>query len=121
MLPFSRMILEGFEAPTIHFGTKTAPLLELMRETEAQAIGVDWRIPLDEAWNKIGDIAIQGNLDPEALLGPRDDLIRQVVEVLDRAAGRPGHIFNLGHGILPKTPLESVDAVIERVRERTTR
>ena len=84
------------------------------------AIGVDWRIPLDEAWQRLGDVAIQGNLDPNALLGTRDDLLRQVDDVLDRAGGRPGHLFNLGHGILPTTPLEQVDAVIERVRQRFT-
>ena len=91
-----------------------------MAQAGGTAVGVDWRIPLDEAWRRIGGgKAIQGNLDPEALLGPRDALLKQVDDVLDRAAGRPGHVFNLGHGILPTTPLDNVAAVIDHVHERT--
>lgn len=115
VLPHMRSIFDGLGAPSIHFGTRTTPLLEAMREAGGDALGVDWRIPLDEAWARIGNRAIQGNLDPEALLGPRDKLLRKVDDILSRAGGRPGHIFNLGHGILPSTPMESVDAVIERV------
>ncbi len=121
VMPHSRRILEGLPVPSIHFGTRTAHLLELLRDAGGTAIGVDWRIPLDEAWGRLGDRAIQGNLDPEALLGPRDALLSKVDDVLSRAGGRPGHVFNLGHGILPGTPMESVDAVIERVHEGTRR
>ena len=120
VLPYSKRILDSLDAPSIHFATKTTPLLELMREAGGDAIGVDGRSPLDEAWQRLGDVAIQGTLDPNALLGPRDDLLRQVDGVLDRAGGRPGHVFNLGHGILPSTPPEQVDAVLDRVRQRFT-
>jgi len=81
-------------------------------------IGVDWRVPIDVAWERIGmspSRAIQGNLDPVALLAPRPELERQVRDVLARAAGRPGHIFNLGHGVLPETPVEALQAVVEWV------
>ena len=91
-----------------------------MREAGGDVIGVDWRTPLGEAWGRAGDgVAVQGNLDPTALLGPRDRLLRRVDDVLASAAGRPGHVFNLGHGVLPPTPVENVRAVVERVRERT--
>ena len=85
-------------------------------------IGVDWRIGLDTAWQRIGpDRAVQGNLDPLALFAPRDELRRQVRRVLDEAAGRPGHVFNLGHGILPQTPVENVRAMIDMVHELSQR
>lgn len=119
VLPYSKRILAALPVPSIHFATKTAPLLELMREAGGTAIGVDWRIPLDEAWRRLGDVAVQGNLEPEALLGPRDALLAKVDDVLARAGGRPGHVFNLGHGILPETPVENVEAVLARVHERT--
>ena len=91
-----------------------------MREAGGDVIGADWRTPLDEAWDRIGhDRAIQGNLDPTLLLGPPDRLMAGVDDVLARAAGRPGHIFNLGHGILPPTPLENVQAVARYVHQRT--
>ena len=96
----------------IHFGTNTATLLPKMKDDGATIIGVDWRIPLDDAWQLIGeDRAIQGNLDPTALLGPRHRLFRAAEDVLRRAGGRPGHIFNLGHGILPMTPVHHVQAL----------
>ena len=105
--------------PVIHFGTGTATLLEGMREAGGDVIGVDWRIPLDEAWNRLGSsVGIQGNLDPAALLAPRSELERYVERVLDQAAGRPGHIFNLGHGVLPETPVEAALAVVELVHAR---
>jgi uroporphyrinogen decarboxylase len=122
VLPHSKRILASLPVPSIHFGTRTWDLLELMREAGGDAVGVDWRRPIDEAWARLGEgVAVQGNLDPQALLGPRDELLRRTDDVLRRAAGRPGHIFNLGHGILPETPEESVAAVIERVHERTRR
>jgi uroporphyrinogen decarboxylase len=120
VLPHSRFIFESLAdvtAPKIHFGTGTATLLELMREAGGDVIGIDWRIDLDAAWKRIGSgVAIQGNLDPTVLFAPREIIEKRVADVLARAAGRPGHIFNLGHGILPETPLENVDAVIDFVR-----
>ena len=98
--------------PSIHFGVGTATILEQMRTAGGDVIGADWRIPLDDAWERIGfDRAIQGNLDPTLLLGPMDRLLSGAEEVLRRAGGRPGHIFNLGHGILPSTPVEHVQAL----------
>ncbi len=114
VLPHSRHAITLASAagvPVIHFGTGTATLLEAMAEAGGDVIGVDWRIPLDDAWARIGDRAIQGNLDPAALLAPKPVLERQVRDVLRRAAGRAGHIFNLGHGIMPGTPVESVKLV----------
>ncbi len=108
--------------PLIYFGTNTATLLPLFKQSGATVIGVDWRIPLKQAFDLLGDgVAVQGNLDPAALFAPRDLLLSKVDQVLDEAAGRPGHIFNLGHGILPATPVENVEAVIERVHEKTRR
>ena len=114
-LPHTKQILDAAQStgvPVIHFGTSTATLLETMAEAGGDVIGADWRIPLDEAWDKIGhDRAIQGNLDPTLLLGPIDRMLEGADDVLRRAAGRPGHIFNLGHGILPETPVEHVQAL----------
>jgi uroporphyrinogen decarboxylase len=105
--------------PLIHFGTDTATLLADFARAGGDVIGVDWRIPLDVAWERIASpgraVAIQGNLDPAALLAPRAELERHVRDVLARAAGRPGHIFNLGHGVLPETSVEAVQAVVEWV------
>ena len=101
--------------PVIHFGTDTATLLADFARAGGDVIGVDWRIPLDAAWERIGPRAIQGNLDPVALLAPRPELERHVRDVLARANRRPGHIFNLGHGILPETPVEAVRSVVEWV------
>lgn len=105
-------------APVIHFGTDTATLLPLMAEAGSDVIGVDWRIPLDEAWARIGPRAVQGNLDPAVLFGPLPEIERRVRDILARAAGRPGHIFSLGHGVLPGTPVESLQAVVRMVHER---
>lgn len=124
VLPHCRKIFDGVKGavPMIHFGTQTADLLTSMKEAGGDVIGVDWRIPLDEAWKRLGpDVAVQGNLDPAAMLLPEAELIEKVDEVLDRAAGRPGHIFNLGHGLVPETPMENVAAVIEHVHRRTRR
>ncbi|MBI2818059.1 MAG: uroporphyrinogen decarboxylase [Acidobacteria bacterium] len=119
VLPYSRSLISkicGLGVPIIHFGTGTATLLELMREAGGDVIGLDWRVELDKGWERVGyDVAVQGNLDPVVLFGPRH-LIEQHVDVVMRAAqGRPGHIFNLGHGILPTTPVENVQAVIQMV------
>src|ERR687892_758822 len=101
--------MTGRGGPRIHFGVNTGSILAEMRAAGGDVIGADWRIPLDEAWALIGeDRGIQGNLDPTLLLGPRDRLFKGAADVLQRAAGRPGHIFNLGHGILPSTPVDNV-------------
>jgi uroporphyrinogen decarboxylase len=110
----------GTRVPTIHFGTGTATLLELLREAGGSVIGVDWRIPLDEAWTRIGpDRAVQGNLDPTLLLGPTSRLLERALDVISRAGAHPGHIFNLGHGILPSTPLEHVQMLAQYVHRVT--
>ena len=123
VLPWSRKLFERLAAtgvPLIHFGVETATLLELMRDAGGDVIGLDWRVPLDEGWAWIGeDRAVQGNLDPVALFAPRPELERRVRDVLRRAGGRPGHIFNLGHGILPGTPVDQVRAVVDLVHELT--
>lgn len=107
---------EGGGVPTIHFGTGTATFLEDFAAAGGDVISVDWRIPLDAAWTRIGDKrAIQGNLDPAALLAPAAERDRQVRDILKRAGGRPGHVFNLGHGILPETDVAAVRAVVDLV------
>jgi uroporphyrinogen decarboxylase len=125
VLPHSQRVMAALRrlgAPVIHFGTGTATLLEAMRQAGGDVIGVDWRIPLDEAWQRLGsDVGIQGNFDPVALLAPLPEIERRVEDILRRAAGRPGHIFNLGHGILPETPVEHVVAVAELVHARTAK
>lgn len=125
VLPCSRLILREVSAtgvPVIHFGTDTAALLSLMKEAGGDVIGLDWRTPLDWGWTQVGaDSAVQGNLDPVALFASRPELERRVRAILEQAAGRPGHIFNLGHGILPETPPEAVAFVTDLVHERTGR
>jgi len=112
----------GRHVPTIHFGVGTGAILHLMRDAGGDVIGADWRTPLDEAWERIGsDRAIQGNLDPTLLLGPLDRVFAATDDVLARAGGRPGHIFNFGHGILPTTPVEHVQALARYVHQKTRR
>ena len=112
--------LAGTGVPVIHFGTGTAHLLEAQRDAGGDVIGLDWRTPLDEGWARLGDgVAVQGNLDPTVLFAPRARLLARVDDVLRRAGGRRGHVFNLGHGILPGTPVENVKAVVDHVHERT--
>jgi uroporphyrinogen decarboxylase len=107
--------LEG-PAPVIHFGTGTTGLLELQRDAGGSIIGLDWRVDLDQAWDRLGrDVAIQGNLDPAVLLAPQPEVKRQALRILEQAHGRPGHIFNLGHGILPQTPVDNVRFLVETV------
>ncbi|MBI2222017.1 MAG: uroporphyrinogen decarboxylase [Acidobacteria bacterium] len=124
-LPHSQAIFDRLKetgVPAIHFGVNTTTLLPLMREAGGDVIGADWRIPLDEAWERIGtDRGIQGNLDPTLLLGPLDRLRQGARDVLRRAAARPGHVFNLGHGILPSTPLEHVQELARFVHEESAR
>jgi len=112
--------LRASGAPVIYFGTDSATLLPSMLETRAEVIGIDWRIQLDEAWKDMGyKPAIQGNLDPVALFAPWEELRTRVETILRQAAGRPGHIFNLGHGILPQTPVERVKDVARFVKEHS--
>jgi uroporphyrinogen decarboxylase len=122
VLPHSRDVLDAASSagvPLIHFGTGTATLLEDMQQAGGDVIGLDWRVPLDQGWARLGtESAVQGNLDPLALFAPEPERRRQVDRILDQAAGRPGHIFNLGHGILPQTPVEHVRAVVEQVHAR---
>ena len=123
--PYTRRIFAALRPaglPFIHFGTNTASLLDMMKEDGGQVIGVDWRIPLDVAWERIGfDLGIQGNLDPAVLLGPGELVEERAAGVLQRAGGRPGHIFNLGHGVLPDTPLENLIRLADFVRESSVR
>jgi uroporphyrinogen decarboxylase len=123
ILPHSRRIFDRLAplgVPTIQFGVGTGSILGELREAGGDVIGADWRTPLDEAWTRIGaDRAIQGNLDPTLLLGPLDRIFAATDDVLERAGGRPGHIFNLGHGILPSTPLEHVQALARYVHQKT--
>jgi uroporphyrinogen decarboxylase len=114
--------IKAMGVPVIYFGVETASLLPAMSETGADVIGLDWRVPLEVGWKAVGaGCAVQGNLDPIALFAPEDVLKERVREVLDAAAGRPGHIFNLGHGIVPGTPVESVIRVVEWVKELSVR
>jgi uroporphyrinogen decarboxylase len=114
--------IKAMGVPVIYFGVETASLLPVMSETGADVIGLDWRTPLDAGWKAVGaGCAVQGNLDPIALFAPEDVLKQRVGEVLDAAGGRPGHIFNLGHGIVPGTPVENVIRVVEWVKELSSR
>jgi uroporphyrinogen decarboxylase len=123
--PYSRRIFSALRSsgvPLIHFGTNTAGLLDLMRDDGATIIGLDWRVSLDEAWARIGyDLGVQGNLDPAVLLAPPEIVRRQALTVLERAGSRPGHIFNLGHGLLPETPVENVELLVDWVAEQSLR
>jgi len=121
VLPYSQQVLQAAKAagvPVIHFGTNTATLLPLMKRAGGDVIGLDWRIPLDDGWALVGgEVAVQGNLDPITLFAPLPVIKDRVLDVLRRAEGRPGHIFNLGHGILPNTPVDHVRAVVDMVHE----
>lgn len=120
VLPYVREAIAGISAgvPVIHFGTGNPALLPLMAEAGGSVIGIDWRVRLDEAWQTVGyDRAVQGNLDPTVLLASPAEIRRRAADVLEQAAGRPGHIFNLGHGVLPGTPVDNVIALIEAVHE----
>jgi uroporphyrinogen decarboxylase len=123
-LPHTQKIFGAIagRVPTIHFGTGTATTLDLIREAGGDVIGADWRIPIDQAWERIGaDRAIQGNLDPTLLLGPMTRMFTQAEDILERVNGRPGHIFNLGHGILPSTPVEHVQRLAQYVHSASRR
>jgi uroporphyrinogen decarboxylase len=121
VLPFSTDLVQRLRktgVPIIYFGTDTATLLPSMKETGADVMGVDWRFPLDQAWSSLKfQGAVQGNLDPVLLFAGQKELRARTDAILRQAAGRPGHIFNLGHGILPETPVENVRALVDFVRE----
>jgi uroporphyrinogen decarboxylase len=125
VLPYSRRAIEMAQetgVPIIHFGTDTAGILHLIKETGGDVIGVDWRIDLDVAWQGLGDdVAVQGNLDPVTLFAPWPELQKRAQIVLDQVGGRPGHIFNLGHGILPQTPVDNVKRLVDFVHEYSSR
>lgn len=121
VLPYSKKVLDAAHetgVPIIHFGTGTATLLPLMRQAGGDVIGLDWRIPLDQGWQTIGhDKAVQGNLDPVALFAPIPEMKKRIHDILRQAGGRPGHIFNVGHGILQHTPEKNVRAAVEIIHE----
>jgi uroporphyrinogen decarboxylase len=120
VLPYSKKVIGSVDkdVPLIHFATSNSTLLELMRQAGGDVIGVDWRLDIGEAWARIGyDVGIQGNLDPVILLGPVDLMKKEVKRILDHIGDRPGHIFNLGHGILPSTPVEHVAVLVDMVHE----
>jgi uroporphyrinogen decarboxylase len=124
VLPHSRALIRALTpgVPVIHFGTGTAGLLPLMRQAGGDVIGVDWRIELDRAWDVVGhDVAVQGNLDPAILLGPVALMRERVQDILARAGDRPGHVFNLGHGVHQQTPVDHVRALVDMVHELSDR
>ena len=119
--PYSARILAELDVPTIHFGTGTTHLLPSMARAGGDVIGLDWRLPLDDGWELVGaDRGVQGNLDPALLLGPWERVEAGARDVLERAAGRPGHVFNLGHGVLPDTDPAVLGRLRELVHEVTT-
>ena len=120
VLPHATAVVKNLQrtgVPVIYFGTDSATLLPSMKKTGAEVIGLDWRIPLDQGWDAVGSGAVQGNLDPVLLFAGRKEIKARAAEILRRAGGRPGHIFNLGHGILPETPVENVKALARFVQE----
>jgi uroporphyrinogen decarboxylase len=124
VLPYSARAIETAKAegdvPAIHFGTGTSGYLDLLKQAGGDVIGVDWRADLDQAWAGLGDdVAVQGNLDPVVLFGPVEEIRRQAGRILDSVQGKPGHIFNLGHGILQHTPVDHVAALVDFVHEHT--
>jgi uroporphyrinogen decarboxylase len=124
VLPHTKSVIDGITpgVPVIHFGTGTAGLLELMREAGGDVIGVDWRVRLSDAWERLGfDVGIMGNLDPVALFSDQGYLRAAARQILYEAQNQPGHVFNLGHGILPETPVENVVALVDMVHEMSTR
>jgi uroporphyrinogen-III decarboxylase len=123
-MPFVQQIMTGITpgVPVISFATGNPQLIPLLAEGGATVIGVDWRVRLEDAWRMIGpERAIQGNLDPMSLLADGSELRRRAGDVLQQAAGRPGHIFNLGHGVLPQTPVDNARELVDFVHESSTR
>ncbi|MCB9895323.1 MAG: uroporphyrinogen decarboxylase [Planctomycetes bacterium] len=122
VLPHVKRIIGAVrgKVPVIYFGTGTATLLTAMMEAQPDVLGIDWHTPLQRGW-EVGAKSVQGNMDPVSLFAPRDVVLGKAQEVLDAAAGRDGHIFNLGHGILPKTPVDNVKALVDYVHEKSAR
>jgi uroporphyrinogen decarboxylase len=122
VLPYTRRVFQriGTAVPRIHFATGNPALLPLIASTDCEAVSVDWRLPLDEAWERVGDKALQGNLDPAVCLAPWDVVAARAEDVLRRARGRAGHVFNLGHGVLPDTDADTLARLCALVKERTT-
>ncbi len=114
--------LDGLDVPVIHFGVSTGELLGEMAAAGGDVLGIDWRVPIDEGWDRVGqDRAVQGNLDPAVLGAPWQVVERKALEILDRVDGRDGHVFNLGHGVLPDTPPDTLGRLVELVHSRTQR
>jgi uroporphyrinogen decarboxylase len=119
--PYSARVLAAVDVPTIHFGTGTTHLLPVMREAGGDVIGLDWRVPIEGGWEIVGpDRGVQGNLDPALLLGPFERVTAAANRILDAVAGRRGHIFNLGHGVLPDTDPADLARLVELVHARTS-
>jgi uroporphyrinogen decarboxylase len=119
-MPYTKAVIDTITpgVPVINFSTGTAGSLKQIRSSGGDVIGLDWRVNLDEGWATVGhDVAVQGNLDPVALFGSPKEIKSRAADILRRAAGRPGHIFNLGHGVLPETPVDHVIALIDAVHE----
>jgi uroporphyrinogen decarboxylase len=124
VLPYNKKTLADLsitKVPRIHFGVGTAGILRTMKEAGGDVIGVDWRVPIDEAWTQVGDVGIQGNLDPATLLGHWNLVEARTREILSKIGGRSGHIFNLGHGVLPETPVEQAKELVRFVHETSRR
>jgi uroporphyrinogen decarboxylase len=124
VLPHMRTLISSITpgVPVIHFGTGTSGLLELMRQAGGHVIGLDWRVDLGSGWQRVGyDVGVQGNLDPVVLFAPLDEIRDRTVRILDQARGHHGHIFNLGHGILPSTPVDHAVALVDMVHELSSR
>ncbi len=123
VLPHTQRVIRNITpgTPVIHFGTGTAALLELMKEAGGDVIGLDWRVELDTAWNRLGDVAVQGNMDPTLLFSSPEAIRKEAKRILQQAGRRAGHIFNLGHGVLPTTPVDHVRALVDAVHELSVR
>jgi uroporphyrinogen decarboxylase len=124
VLPYTKMVIDALTpgVPVINFSTGTAGLLTQIRAAGGNVLGLDWRVNLDEAWATVGhDVAVQGNLDPVALFAAPKEISNRVAQVLKQANARPGHIFNLGHGVLPDTPVDHVIAMVQAVHELSSR
>ena len=123
MLPHLKTFIKGLKGrvPVIYFGTGNGHLLERTCEAAPDVLALDWRTPLASTWTKLGVKAVQGNLDPIVLCADRATVLRQARAILDEVDGRPGHIFNLGHGIIPETPVDNVKALVDFVHEHSAR
>jgi len=115
-------VMDGVKGrvPIIHFGTGNPALSQLMHDAGGDVLALDWRAPLRKTWDEVGCKAVQGNLDPIVLCADRQAVLRKAGELLDEVGGKPGHIFNLGHGIVPSTPVDNVKALVNYVHERTS-